>query len=207
MNRPSGVVFLTESKDFSEAVASLVSLCSLPPSAKTVHRTVFFRKALPFSLLVRIPFYEKKNHHHKGSDFIFGGEQGISPRLSPLSPRFARCHRRQKQSAGLFYSESPWLSPSLFESLSIIKKQNHPNGWLCFYGGEQGIFPRLSPLSPRFARCHRRQKQSTGLFSSERLCLSPSLFESLFMKRKITTTKVVILSLAESKGFEPSNRL
>ena len=94
---------------------------------------------MPFSLLVRIPFYEKKNHHHKGSDFIFGGEQGISPRLSPLSPRFARCHRRQKQSAGLFYSESPWLSPSLFESLSIIKKQNHPNGWLCFYGGEQGI--------------------------------------------------------------------
>ena len=87
------------------------------------------------------------------------------------------------------------------------KKQNHPKGWLCSFGGEQGIFPRLPPLSPRFARCHRRQKQSTGLFSSESLWLSPSLFESLFMKRKITTTKVVILSLAESKGFEPSNRL
>ncbi|WP_297143765.1 hypothetical protein, partial [uncultured Eubacterium sp.] len=72
---------------------------------------------------------------------------------------------------------------------------------------EARVFLRLSPLSPRFARCHRPQKQSTGLFSSESLWLSPSLFESLFMKRKITTTKVVILSLAESKGFFRGCRL
>ncbi|WP_308567806.1 hypothetical protein, partial [uncultured Eubacterium sp.] len=38
----------------------------------------------------------------------------------------------KKQSTGLFSSESLWLSPSLFESLFIIKKQNHPKGWLCF---------------------------------------------------------------------------
>ncbi|WP_296978899.1 hypothetical protein, partial [uncultured Eubacterium sp.] len=54
------ILSLAESKDFSEAVASLASLCSLPQSAKTVHRTVFFRKPLAFSLLVRIPFYYKK---------------------------------------------------------------------------------------------------------------------------------------------------
>ena len=131
---------MAEARDFSEAIASLASLCSLPPSAKTVHRTVFFRKPLAFSLLVRIPFYKKKNHHHKGSDFIFGGEQGISPRLLPLSPRFARCHRRQKQSTGLFSSERLCLSPSLFESLFIIKKQNHPNGWLCFFVAESKGF-------------------------------------------------------------------
>ena len=100
----------------------------------------FLPKAFGFSLLVRIPFFMKKNHHHKGSDFIFGGEQGIFPRLPPLSPRFARCHRRQKQSTGLFSSESPWLSPSLFESLSIIKKQNHPNGWFCFFMAESKGF-------------------------------------------------------------------
>ena len=118
------------------------------------------------------------------SRYFYGGEQGFFPRLPPLSPRFARCHRRQKQSTGLFFSERLCLSPSLFESLFIIKKQNHPNGWLCFYGGEQGVFPRLPPLSPRFARCHRWQKQSTGLFSSESLWLSPSLFESLFIIKK-----------------------
>ena len=146
MNYPSSRYFYGRSKGISEAVASLASLCSLPPSAKTVHRTVFFRKPLAFSLLVRSPFYEKKNHHHKGSDFIFGGEQGI--------------------------------------------------------------FPRLSPLSPRFARCHRRQKQSTGLFSSERLCLSPSLFESLFIIKKTKPPqRVALFFMAESKGFEPSNRL
>ena len=60
------------------------------------------------------------------------GEKGIFPRLSPLSPRYTRCHRRQKLSTGLFSSERLWLSPSLFESLFIIKKQNHPNGWLSF---------------------------------------------------------------------------
>ena len=81
------------------------------------------------------------------------------------------------------------LSPSLFESLFIIKKQNHPKGWLCFLWRRARIFPRLPPLSPRFARCHRRQKQSTGLFFSERLCLSPSLFESLFIIKNKTTPK------------------
>ena len=56
-NHPKGwLCFLwRRARDFSEAVASLASLCSLPPSAKTVHRTVFFRKPLAFSLLVRIP--------------------------------------------------------------------------------------------------------------------------------------------------------
>ncbi|WP_294904198.1 hypothetical protein [uncultured Eubacterium sp.] len=147
---PKGFAFLPpclnpflwrRARDFSEAVASLASLCSLPPSAKTVHRTVFFRKPLAFSLLVRIPFYYKKTKPpQRMALFFYGGEQGISPRLLPLSPRFARCHRRQKQSTGLFSSESLWLSPSLFESLSIIKKQNHPNGWLCFFMAESKGF-------------------------------------------------------------------
>ena len=112
------------------------------------------------------------------------GEQGIFPRLSPLSPRFAHCHRRQKQSTGLFFSERLCLSPSLFESLFYEKKNHHHKGSDLIFGGEQGIFPRLPPLSPHFARCHRRQKQSTGLFSSESPWLSPSLFESLSIIKK-----------------------
>ena len=169
MIEPSvGVVFLTESKGFFRGCCLLASLCSLPPSAKTVHRTVFFRKALPFSLLVRIPFYKKKNHHHKGSDFIFGGEQGISPRLLPLSPRFARCHRRQKQSTGLFSSERLCLSPSLFESLFIIKKQNHPNGWLCF------LWRRARDSNPRtgYSPLHDFQSCSFGQLGQLSKCLT-----------------------------------
>ena len=200
---------MAEARDFSEAIASLASLCSLPPSAKTVHRTVFFRKPLAFSLLVRIPFYKKKNHHHKGSDFIFGGEQGISPRLLPLSPRFARCHRRQKTvHRTVFFRKA--LPFSLLVRIPFHYKKTKPpeRMALFFCGGEQGIFPRLSPLSPRFARCHRRQKQSTGLFSSERLCLSPSLFESLFIiKKQNHPNGWLCFFVAESKGFEPSNRL
>ena len=75
---------------------------------------------------------------NRPSGGIFDRKQGIFPRLPPLSPRFARCHRRQKQSIGLFSSESLWLSPSLFESLFIIKKTILTDGFI-FYGGEQGI--------------------------------------------------------------------
>ncbi|WP_296058242.1 hypothetical protein [uncultured Eubacterium sp.] len=132
---------MTESKDFSEAVASLASLRSLPPSAKTVHRTVFFRRLCLSPSLFESLFYEKKNHHHKGSDFIFGGEQGIFPRLPPLSPRYARCHRRQKQSTGLFSSESLWLSPSLFESLFIIKNKTILSDGFIFMAESKGFEP------------------------------------------------------------------
>ena len=123
----------------------------------------FLPKALFESLL-----YEKKNHHHKGSDFIFGGEQGIFPRLSPLSPRFARCHRRQKQSTGLFFPESLWLSPSLFESLFIIKKQNHPNGWLCF------LWRRARDSNPRtgYSPLHDFQSCSFGQLGQLSKCLT-----------------------------------
>ena len=76
---------------------------------------------------------------NRPSGSIFDRKQGIFPRLPPLSPRFARCHRRQKQSTGLFFSESLWLSPSLFESLFIIKNKTILTDGFIFYGGEQGI--------------------------------------------------------------------
>ena len=160
---------MAEARDFSEAVASLASLCSLPPSAKTIHRTVLFRKPLTFSLLVRIPFHYKKNKTTPTDGFVFyGGEQGIFPRLPPLSPRFARCHRRQKQSTGLFSSESLWLSPSLFESLSIIKKQNHPNGWFCF------LWRRARDSNPRtgYSPLHDFQSCSFGQLGQLSKCLT-----------------------------------
>ena len=58
---------------------------------------------------------------------------------------------------------------------AAAKKQNRPSN--------DGLWNRdfsecYRTLSPRFARCPRRQKQSPGLFSSARLRLAPSWFES-----------------------------
>ena len=111
-------------RDFSEAVASLASLCSLPPSAKTVHWTVFFRKPLAFSLLVRIPFYKKKNHHHKGSDFIFGGEQGIRT-LEQVIARYTISNRAPSASS----DNSPNV---LLDVLYIIKIKIASKNILCY---------------------------------------------------------------------------
>ena len=56
---------------------------------------------------------------------------------------------------------SQWIKKSTSRSLSIFWRR-------------EGDFPSLSRLSPRFARCRPRRKQSTGLFSSARLRLAPS---------------------------------
>ncbi len=57
------LLFWQRNRDFSAAAAAVASFRSLPTSAKTVHRTVFFNKSQICSLLVRIPllyFYKKK---------------------------------------------------------------------------------------------------------------------------------------------------
>ena len=124
LNHPSSRYFYGKARDFSEAIASLASLCSLLPSAKTVHRTVFFRKPLAFSLLVRIPFYEKKNHHHKGSDFIFGGEQGIRT-LEQVIARYTISNRAPSASS----DNSPNV---LLDVLYIIKIKIASKNILCY---------------------------------------------------------------------------
>ena len=53
---------------------AFASLCSLTTSAKTVHRTVFFRRQV-CSLLVRIP--NKKEKQCQSITSLFGGELGI----------------------------------------------------------------------------------------------------------------------------------
>ena len=53
---------------------AFASLCSLTTSAKTVHRTVFFRRQV-CSLLVQIP--NKKEKQCQSITSLFGGELGI----------------------------------------------------------------------------------------------------------------------------------
>lgn len=71
---------------------------------------------------------------------IFDRKQWIFPRLPPLSPRFARCHRRQKQSTGLFFFRKPLAFSLLVRIPFYYKKTKPPQRMaLFFYGGEQGI--------------------------------------------------------------------
>ena len=169
MIEPSvGVVFLTESNGLFRGYRLSRLALLVATVGKNSPQDFFFENLWLSPSLFESLFYEKKNHHHKGSDFIFGGEQGISPRLSPLSPRFARCHRRQKQSTGLFSSERLCLSPSLFESLFIIKKQNHPKGWLCF------LWRRARDSNPRtgYSPLHDFQSCSFGQLGQLSKCLT-----------------------------------
>ena len=123
---PVKPVFLwLRARDFSEAVASLASLCSLPPSAKTVHRTVFFRKPLAFSLLVRIPFHYKKNKTiPKGWLCFFGGEQGIRT-LEQVIARYTISNRAPSASS----DNSPNV---LLDVLYIIKIKIASKNILCY---------------------------------------------------------------------------
>ena len=84
---------------------------------------------------------------------IFGGEQGIFPRLSPLSPRFARWHVGKNSPPDCFLPLRSLLVRIPY-SFHIKNNKQHAMVLLVIFGGEQGIFPRLSPLSPRFARWH-----------------------------------------------------
>ena len=73
------------------STAALSRLASLvATSAKTVHRTVFFRKASLCSLLVRIPPYKSQYQKIKTPTtvgvFIFGGEGGIRTLETLLTP-------------------------------------------------------------------------------------------------------------------------
>ena len=116
---------MAEARDFSEAVASLASLCSLPPSAKTVHRTVFFRKALPFSLLVRIPFhYKKTKPPERMALFFCGGEQGIRT-LEQVIARYTISNRAPSASS----DNSPNV---LLDVLYIIKIKIASKNILCY---------------------------------------------------------------------------
>ena len=138
----------------------------------------------------------------------FDRKQGIFPRLSPLSPRFARCHRRQKQSTGLFSSERLCLSPSLFESLFIIKKQNHSNGWLSFLWRRARDFSEaiaslasLRSLPPSAKTVHRT------VFFRKPLAFSLLVRVPFHYKKTKPPKRMALFFMAESKGFEPSNRL
>ena len=69
----------------------------------------------------------------------------------------------------------------------------------------------LPHLSPRCRSLPRRRKQSTGLFSSESLWLSPSLFDSrhfdILKKAKDTALRPGLSAfLVEMAGIEPASK-
>ena len=62
---------MAESKGFFDALlCTFASLRSLTPSAKTVHRTVFFRRQV-CSLLVRFPLFIFANAKSRPCDLLF----------------------------------------------------------------------------------------------------------------------------------------
>ena len=147
---------------------------------------------------------------------FFGGEQGILSRRYPrLSPRFARCPVGRNSPVDCFFPQTSF-APSLFESLALTlnKKEKEPRvatlfflaeskGYTCFAGYVLG--------------CHcfaTAPPQTSELKTIRRIVfftlLTPSGFESLALilnKKEKEPHFATLFFLAESKGFEPSNRL
>ena len=68
---------MAESKGFFDALpCTFASLRSLTPSAKTVHRTVFFRRQV-CSLLVRIPLFVLANNSNFDRNRVRGCNYGL----------------------------------------------------------------------------------------------------------------------------------
>ena len=91
--------------------------------------------------------------------------RGICRAHGALSPRYARCPRRRKQSTGLFSSAT--LPPCSIP----LTHQNKKGTLRCLFAlvEVRGICRAHGALSPRCARCPRRRTQSTGLCSSATL--------------------------------------
>ena len=88
---------------------------------------------------LQIPCPYLKNKKTPRRCFLFfGGEQGIFPRLPPLSPRFARWHVGENSPPDCFL---PQLRCSLLVRIPCphLKNKKTPRGCFLFFGGEQGI--------------------------------------------------------------------
>ena len=116
-----------------------------------------------------------KNHEKSVAHFplsFLAVFQRVSATPSP-SPRFARCPRRRKQSAGLFSSAG--LACSLLVRIPLKKNKDHEKFVAHLPLSFLAVFQRVSATpspSPRFARCPRRRNQSAGLVSSAGLACS-----------------------------------
>ncbi len=70
---------LAESKGFCRCFRIYRLALLVATSAKTVHRTVFFRMSSTFSLLVRIPLLKKQKQPLKSDCFVLAESKGFEP--------------------------------------------------------------------------------------------------------------------------------
>ena len=107
-------------KGFCPALSCYRLASLVATSAKTVPRTVFFRKLCllpPCSNPLRFKY--KKRSDTQMCITSFGALQGILSRAIALSPRFARCHVGENSPPDCFLPQAS-LAPSLFESLALL---------------------------------------------------------------------------------------
>ena len=126
---------------FGALPCTFASLRSLTTSAKTVHRTVFFRRQV-CSLLVRIPLFIFANAKSRPCDllFVLAESKGFF-RCTPVRLRVASLldHVGKNSPPDCFLPQTA-SAPSLFESLFLFcqsKKQALRPAFR--FGGEQGI--------------------------------------------------------------------
>ena len=113
-------------------------------SAKTVHRTVFFRKSKICSFLVRIPSFfiiKQKESTQKCTPFSWHAGRDFFSALPCLSPRYARCHVSENSPLDCFLPQIkdlllPCSNPFLFHHKT---KTEHTKSVLCFRGTPEGI--------------------------------------------------------------------
>ena len=82
--------------------------------------------------------YLKNKKTPRGCFLFFGGEQGIFPRLPPLSPRFARWHVGKNSPQDCFLPLRSLLVRIPY-SFHIKNNKQHAMVLLVIFGGEQGI--------------------------------------------------------------------
>ena len=152
---------------FGALLCTFASLRSLTPSAKTVHRTVFFRRQF-CSLLVRIPlFVLPKQKAGLATCFSFWRRVRVFFRCTPVRLRVASLlvHVGKNSPPDCFLPQTS-SAPSLFESLFLFcqsKKQALRPAF--HFGGELGIRTLGTLRTQHFECCTFDHSDNSPCFS------------------------------------------
>ena len=142
-------------RDFFGALpCTFASLRSLTTSAKTVHRTVFFRRQV-CSLLVRIPLFIFANAKSRPCDllFVLAESKGFF-RRTPVRLRVASLldHVGKNSPPDCFLPQTSLLPPCSIPFIYFCQCKKQALRPAFRFGGEQGIFSAHSRApSRRFA--------------------------------------------------------
>ena len=86
---------------------------------------------------------------------------------------------------------------------SYLKNKKTPRGCFLFFGGEQGIFPRLPPLSPRFARWHVGENSPPDCFLPQLRCSLLVRIPCPYLKNKKNTARVFFIFWRRARDSNP----